>query len=322
METSEARSQAWSRYWATGAEHSCAGSFSLTGAGALADFWRGTFAGCGPDACIVDLGTGNAGLLKLAWDLLPAGHAARLFGIDLSRPAPGWIDEGVHGDRIRIIGETPMEATGLPAGSVDLLVSQFGIEYAERGRVQAECLRLLDETGRIAFVIHHADSVITHVAREEVEAIAFLLADDGLLASASALLPHMADAKAGQAATSAAFQARDRFNHMLEQGGRMAQTSSSPELLTQAAAGIRQFLSVVERGNLASLQRQLDAYREELRLASTRSAEQVACAMDADQLADFMQPFRDAGMTVAATALRESGQLIGWAVEGGDPASP
>lgn len=322
MESSEARNRAWSRYWATGAEHSCAGSFDLEGDGALARFWRAVFSDCGQAARILDMGTGNAGLLKLAWDLLPQGHGAHLFGIDLSRPAPSWIDPRLHGERISILGETPMETTGLPADSIDLLVSQFGIEYAERGSVQSECLRLLKRAGRIAFVIHHVDSVITRVAREEVCGIGFLLADEGLINSASVLLPHMADARSGQAVTDEALQARDRFNQAMAQGEQLARDSSSPALLTQAAAGVRQFLSVVERGNLASLQRQLDAYRGELRWAAVRSAEQVACAMDAGQLAEFLQPFRDADMEVVAFPLEESDQLIGWAIEGRRHAIP
>lgn len=317
MESREVRSQAWSRYWRKGAEHSCAGSFSVQGTGALAGFWRRAFSACAPGACIVDFGTGNGELLKLAWDMASsAGHDVRLLGIDLSRPAPAWFDEHVHGDQVRIIGGTPMEATGLPAGSVDLLVSQFGVEYAEHGRVQAECLRLLGEKGRLAFVIHHVDSVITRVAREELDALAFLRADDGLIATAQALLPHMANARAGSKPTTDAMQARDRFNQSLDHGAQLVHASSTPDLMTQAATGVRQFLSVVNHDNLASLQRQLNAYAQELQWAVTRSAEQVECAMDDDQLSRFLQPFREAGMEMITGYMVEAGQLIGWGVEG------
>ncbi len=316
MESRDTRSQAWSRYWTTGAAHSCAGSFSLEGAGALAGFWRRAFSTCTPGTCIVDLGTGNGALLKLAWDMASPGHEIRLVGIDLSRPAPPWFDQCLHGERVRIVAETPMEATGLPDRGVDLLVSQFGIEYAEHGRVQAECLRLLGQEGRIAFVIHHADSLISRVTREELDALAFLLADDGLVSTASALLPHMVNARAGEVPTKEGHAARDRFNQALERGARLASASSTPDLLTQSAAGVRQFLSAVDRGNLASLLQKLATYREELRMATTRSAEQLECALDDAGLEIFLQPFRDAGMDVAAGPLVESGQLIGWAVEG------
>lgn len=317
MTTRDVRREAWSRYWSTGASHSCAESFDLNGAGGLAKFWDDVFSEASSPASIVDMATGNGGLLQIADDAaLRDAKSWVLVGIDMAKPAPAWFDPVRDGNRVNFMGGVAMESTGLPSGEQDLLVSQFGIEYGERMQTQAECIRLLKANGRFAFVIHHHDSAITRAARDEIQAQSFLLDKAGLIAETLALLPHLARVRAGSRPNAAAHAARDAFNLAIERGSQLAGQLASPDLLQQAAAGTQQFLAAVSMDNVDDLQRQLRSFGNEVALARTRTEEQLECAMDRTSLDAFLQPFRAAGYTTSTEELYESNHLVAWGVKG------
>lgn len=314
----DARIEAWNRFWSSGAEHSCAASFDLGGSGGLARFWQNVLATLEQEATVVDLGTGNGGLLKLAHEYAVQYRKRwKLIGVDMAQPAPAWLQSSVDfGDRVRILGGTPMESTGLTAHQADLIVSQFGIEYGPAGAIQAECVRLLHPTGRIALVVHHEGSAISRVARDEGIAQRHLLAEDTLLSTAQRLLPHVADIRAGREPSQHAHRVRDDFRLALERTLRLSETLAAPDLLLEAAQGAQQFLESVNLSNLPSLQTMLAEYKEQLLLANLRTEEQLEAAMDAAQLAEFLQPYEAAGFSVITQPIFEDGNLIAWGVEG------
>lgn len=310
------RTRAWSGYWATGAGHSCAESFALTGDGAIASFWREAFSRLPDRACVVDLGTGNGGLLQVAWELRRPDQEWTLVGIDLAQPGPGWLVPALHGQWVRLHGGTPMEELPLADASADLLVSQFGVEYADRERVGQECLRVLAPGGGLAFVLHHAASAVTAAARDESRAQGELLGADGLLQATSALLPHLAAVRAGQAPRRDAEQARLTFNAAMRRARELAQSLAVPDLLVDAINGLQQMLATTSLHAAAEQQRQLAVYADDLAHARLRTDEQVACALDDAGLEAFLAPFREAGLALAPAPIHESVHLVGWAVSG------
>lgn len=317
MTDREFRTEAWNRYWATGADHSCATSFDLDGDGALPAFWRDVFTQTSSPACVVDLGTGNGGLLRLAQAHAARSHVAwDLIGVDLAQPRPVWADASSHLESVRFLAATPMESTGLPAASVDLLVSQYGVEYGAFGPLQDECIRILKANSAFAFVLHSQESIITRVAQDESVSQAFLLANGGLLSSVAGLLPHLAHIRAGAAPNRAAQQSRDAFNKAMEQGAQLAAKLAAPDLLTQTAASVQQFLSVVNLQNQDELQARLNDFRQEVASAKIRTDEQISSAMDAKGVEAFLLPFQSQGFACKIDAVEESGHLIAWAVTG------
>ena len=52
-DTRQQRQAVWTRHWATGAAHSCAGTYADTYGGAIADFWRGVHADTAPGTVTV-----------------------------------------------------------------------------------------------------------------------------------------------------------------------------------------------------------------------------------------------------------------------------
>lgn len=315
-DTSVRRTRAWSRYWATGAAHSCSGSFALEGDGAVARFWREAFAEVPAGGCILDLGTGNGGLLQIAWNLQEPGMAWKMVGVDLAEPSPAWFVPERHAGSIRFHGRTAMEELPLADASVDLLVSQFGIEYADRKRIQAECLRVLGSSGRMALLIHHADSAVSRVAADESRAQAFLLANGGLLDATEALLPYMALARTGRAPGSAGEQARARFNSAMELGANLSDSLSAPDLLIEVASGVQRLLAAATPDTVDALRQRVATLRDELSLARLRTGEQLACAMTESDLDAFLHPLTAAGCRFQTAPLHEAGHLLAWAVKG------
>lgn len=308
------REEAWTRYWASGAEHSCAGSFALQGDGDTARLWADVFGNAPASARILDVGSGNGGLLQVALSQQQPGW--QLLGVDLAGHQPGWLEERKDAGRVSFLSGIRMEAMPIEDGWADLLVSQFGVEYGKRGAVQAECLRVLAPRGRFALVMHHRESAISAVARDELRAHECLLGEDGLLAAAAALLPHLADARAGRQPGPEGDQARLAFNEAVRSASGLAQALSAPDLLWDVLDGLPEMLGTVSEATLASLQMQLAGYTEELATASLRSAEQLECALSEMEMEQFAQPFVDAGCTISIAPLHEGDRLIAWQLRG------
>ena len=86
----ETRREVWSRYWASGALHSCATSYRNNYAGSIGAFWQDAFAALPAPACVLDVATGNAALPNL---LLTTRRetAIECDAIDLARIEPEWL---------------------------------------------------------------------------------------------------------------------------------------------------------------------------------------------------------------------------------------
>lgn len=314
MNDSGERGRAWSAFWRDGGGHACAGSFELEGDGPVAAFWLTAVAGLSADARILDLGTGRGALIGLLLHARPEAQGWRFDGVDLAELPP--LPELPPG-RVRMHPGTRMEAVPLADASVNLIVSQFGIEYAARdGGVQRECLRLLAARGRIALLMHHADSAITRVSRDELAAQDALLADDGLLAAAVAVLPCIARVRAGAAPDAAAEAARDGFNRAMLATGALIERLSEASLLLETRQSIHAALGVVNVANVAGMLENLAAFRTQLEWGRLRTREQIQAALDEAALEAFIAPWREAGWDMQAEVLADGGQRLGWALTG------
>lgn len=145
----------WTSYWRGGAGFSLShGQPGHRSAEVLQSLWGRTFEETPTGARVLDLATG-AGQVA-AW-AARAGRDFAVTGVDLAdipptRPeAPG----------VAFVGKVPLEALPFPAGSFDLVVSQYGYEYGDRQKSAAELARVLAPGGRARLVMHHRDSVLS-----------------------------------------------------------------------------------------------------------------------------------------------------------------
>lgn len=319
------RAASWSRFWSSGAEHSCVGSWGARYGGAIAAFWRQAFAGLGAADVVLDLATGNGPLPRL----LAEAHAAdparmpRVLAVDLADVVMPWRDALAPALAARIAVHPRVSATALPFAdaSVDLGCSQYGFEYVPREAALAELLRVLAPGGRAALVLHHAGSRLVEVAREEDAHLAVLLAPEGLLAQAAPMLAPMARAAtpAGREALrgdAAANAARAALNRALEALGARAAASPVPDALLEAREQLPALFRLAAERGVAAAEAALAGWRQALEDARLRQRELIACALDEAALAALREAFAADGRASAATVLLRgeggAGEVLGW----------
>ena len=182
------RRRVWSSFWEAGPLHSCHGSFADDYAGAIGDFWTEQFAGLSTSSSVLDLATGNGALPLVLWQRDPAHRPAQIDAVDLATVAPRWWKPEIHNG---IVFHSGVHAEDLPFpdASYALVVSQFGLEYAPWPQALDEALRVCRPDGQLAFVMHHADSVIVQVGRSKHGHTNTLPSEQGLCGAAAGFLP-------------------------------------------------------------------------------------------------------------------------------------
>ena len=148
----------WSNYW-RGRTGEQAGA-ALVGAGIeddaeLAAFWSGVFAGADPSARVLDLACGAGSALKQA----ASSGLTRLAGADISTDALAVLQAAIPEAKIC---ECSASDTPFEDGIFDIIVSQFGIEYAGLRETAGEVARLLAPGGQFAAIVHMQGGGIEH----------------------------------------------------------------------------------------------------------------------------------------------------------------
>jgi len=310
-DTEAMRRQAWGDYWSTGRLHSCADGSGKNYDGAIGAFWHARFTAVEAGDRLLDLATGNGALPRLARRL--HGGAVVVDAIDLAAIAPAWLDAEAW-EGIRFHPGVRMEALPFAADAFDHVVSQFGLEYADRAGALSECVRVAKPGARFAFVMHHADSVLVKVGREELAHHALLGAGDGLIASALAVVPWIVRIRAGAAQVQDAVLARHHYNLAMQTLAARIASSPAPDLLLEARDHVHRLVAGAGT-DAASSGAQLQDYASALEGARLRTAEMVSHALDDMQLDAFTQAFEalKPGMSVTRSVLRQSEGIVGWA---------
>ena len=138
----------WSEYWEKdGAE---SGEVFISGQGdrhpALAEFWRAVFADLSAGARVVDVACGAGSI----YAHLAAGHGFELHATDIAAEALAALSERIDG-----VTTAAASADDLPYddASFDLVVSQFGMEYAGLDAFK-EAARIVRDGGRLVALAH------------------------------------------------------------------------------------------------------------------------------------------------------------------------
>lgn len=316
------RAEAWSRYWASGALHSCAGSFAGNYAGAIADFWQRVFATLeGRPARVLDLCCGNAPLSRLLVESpVFSGDGIRIDAVDAARVDPPWVAAMPAEDRGRLQVRGGIDAAALPFADAafDLCMSQYGIEYAGASAFD-EVARVLAPGGTFAGVLHHAQSLPVRIAREELSHLDWLEHDAGLLPVASELAGYMALAGTAQGAARlqgdpAATAARERFNRCMRRVGDRIEQAQWPDVLQEARDAVMGALATARRAGAdagAGAVREVERWLEETRL---RQRELAEVALDEVRLRALLARIPGEEREVEVLRFAEGGEIAGWSV--------
>jgi len=282
---------------------------------------------------VVDLATGNGAIALLATQ-----HARRLgrrfsiLGIDYAEIDPARVLAS-HGDLVPLLNDIEfrsgvrIEATGLDDGSVDLLTSQYGFEYAERDAAIEEALRVLVPGGRIALILHHSESRVVELARDGLAQVQFCLQKEELDKRVVALVKVVGDARDAAARRALkdnpkAERLRQKLNASLARIMERAKQYQDPEGFIGVM--VPNFTKVFGEYKDASLAQKLkflretrgafDAFRE--RMADLASAALAPQAFDA-----LVARLEHVGFEIETRGLmRYRGDLMGWRLAARKPA--
>lgn len=312
------RKAIWSRYWAAGAAHSCAGSFGTHYAGAIGRWWEQEFASLSGDERLLDIATGSGAVLQLALKHCPS-PTIRLDGVDAGQVSPDWIRllSPAQARRVHIHPGVQAELLPFENQTFDRVTSQFGLEYTKLDQSLAELRRVLRVGGSLRCILHHASSRSVSLARVEVAHIRWLLAPDGLLALAEQLCEPFARAataegRAGLARDLQARALRDRFNERQDERLRLAAESLCPDVLQEASDAVTATLRAATAQGAPAGQAVCRAFAEALRDAAFRLCDLIDHALTTAGMQALSH--RLPALQLAATfgELRDGQRLMGW----------
>ena len=143
----------------------------------VADGWRAFFQSLPDGAQVLDLATGNGAIAVLA---VEADKHFIVTGSDLAdvRPADFVTTARAAVETIEFLANTPAELLPLAASSIDVIVSQYGVEYSDLSRSLPEAVRVLAPGGRLRFAIHAAEGSIAHETSTSIADADFVLGLD------------------------------------------------------------------------------------------------------------------------------------------------
>ena len=315
------RAGAWSRYWATGAAHSCPGSFDERLGGAIADFWLQACAGLDSGDRMLEVGAGNGAVSRLVAER--GGTPPWIEAVDLADVQPAWLHRlpPAVRERVRFHARTAMERLPFEAGTFKLVASQYAVEYADREAACAEIARCSKPDARLAMVLHHAESEILRTAREERGHIGWLLAPTGLFGTLRALIPDLQRAATPEGlsalrADAAAEARRQRFNALQHELAVRSESAGAADILGEAAETAGQIAAAVARAGAEAAQQGCTTYETALRDADLRLGHLLESALDEPGIQGLAQQLRGHGYGVVEVGtVAVAGKLMGWTVD-------
>jgi SAM-dependent methyltransferase len=328
----------WTRFWERGTLTTFEGHFRENYDAEIRDYWWREFGRLADGAAIVDLATGNGAVALLAARY--AREHGREFAItgvdsaaiDVARLRQAWPALAGDFDAIRLLGGTPLEDTGLPAASVDLLTSQYGFEYGDTAAGSREAARILRPGGRLAMILHHRDSAILVQAREGLRQVELCLEETRLVPLARRMTKLFRGLRPGRQAGSLNWSpgALKVRAELLAAAERLERHARQPEVRA-ADAGFIEFLlpsvmRLVEQSRTlqpaqleaawAGIEREVDTYRR-------RMVDLASAARDEGGMAGIRDQLAAAGLADVRLEAFSYGDrlLLGWALSAQKPLS-
>ncbi|NLC61143.1 MAG: methyltransferase domain-containing protein [Gammaproteobacteria bacterium] len=299
----------WSRYWRTGALHACVSGES--GGIFSEDFWKDFFAGVEGPVRLLDIGTGNGLIPLLATRYL--GGRARIHGIDAAQIHPGAARHPELAD-VEFMSGVAAEHLPLDNSSIDVVSSQFALEYSDIASSLDEVLRVLSPAGQLAFVMHARDSRISTVSRAQLRQIEWLRTSGGFFDSARGMIQVLESRRDTGSDRGSHALARQRYNDVAMALIRRLERENDGDVLARAAIAVQRTLAACVAGTEAGEIDRLERMVEELDDEASRLREQLDAARTPEQVREIRHRLEIAGMDVVTDSLHQDGQLIAYTV--------
>jgi ubiquinone/menaquinone biosynthesis C-methylase UbiE len=294
----------WNDYWGRRAEKSVSDSSFQVGVEQSEDliaFWNKVFAetASGP---ILDLCCG-AGAVTVAAHA--AGHQD-LVALDISADAVAITRQRVPSVQTFI---SPADEIPLPDGSVALVVSQFGVEYADWDRVAAEIRRVLQPGGSFRAIAHKKDGRVDAECRANLGAAKTLL-ESPYLPVASAFFEAVFEFEAAPSSGD-----KSKLDQSFKDFADARDGLKTVILSTEIAARLHQEVSDLYRNrrsfSLSEIESRLQAWTQQIHAYAGRMDSMLAAAMQEDDAETFLKHVTGNGRW-RLESVEIDGQSVGW----------
>ena len=299
----------WRYYWRENRLAACVPD-NPDSAAAIESHWTEFFAGLPAGTRVLDIATGNGVLL--VWASRAARSAGRelvLTGIDLADvdPARFLPEHSADLAAANFIGGTAAESLPFDDCSFDVVISQYGLEYADLDLALSEAARVLVSGGRLHWLAHGDDSIVLAQGRARLVDIDLLLAADGPFAAMKNFIEARARGRKVNRAT-----------RLLTEALRTAQAHCAAHppatLVQQLCGGILETANQFERYTPADAAHWLDENRKRLRGQRQRTRDLLSACLSGERLelvekALGASPWSDAA--ISSLEVGEAGHPVG-----------
>ena len=174
------RNWGWQNYWKEDRHASCVPENPATER-EIREHWVKTFGELADGSRILDVATGNGIVLAHAATAAErAGKNYLLTGIDLADINPVRYVTNLPEDlrQAKFVGRVAAEKLPFSDACFDVVVSQYGLEYADLEAALGEVERVLVAGGRLHWLAHSRESAVVTQNQDQSKQVDFLLAPD------------------------------------------------------------------------------------------------------------------------------------------------
>jgi len=302
----------WRHYWRENRLAACVPD-NPDSAAAIETHWTGFFSELPGGKRVLDIATGNGVLLVwVARAARAAGRELTLTGIDLADidPARFLPEHQIDLAAAQFIGNTAAESLPFADGSFDVVISQYGLEYADLEIALGEAARVLASGGQLHWLAHGIDSIVVAQGRAQLADIDLLLASEGSFAAMKTYIgARVRGRKVSRATRELAEALRSAEAHCA--------ANPPATLVRQLCGGILDTANQFEKYHPADVERWLEENLKRLRGQRQRTRDLLSACLSGDRLAQVEQaigvaPWSDAAISSlnVGAAGDSVGQLI------------
>ena len=302
----------WRHYWRENRLAACVPE-NPASAAAIESHWSGFFAELPAGTRVLDIATGNGVLL--VWAARATGAAERglaLTGIDLADIDPARFLPEYRADlaAVRFIGKTAAESLPFAADSFDVVISQYGLEYADIDLALGEAARVLAPGGQLHWLAHGSGSIVVAQGRDRLLDIDLLLGPKGPFAAMKTYTRARARGRKVNRATR-------ELTEALRSAEAHCAAHPPATLVQQLCGGILETANRFEKYRPADVERWLEENLKRLRGQRQRSRDLLSACLSGHRLARVEQalgaePWSNAAVSSlnAGAAGDSVGQLV------------
>ena len=184
----------------------------------------------------------------------------------------------------RFIGKTAAESLPFADGSFDVVVSQYGLEYADLEIALSEAARVLAAGGQLHWLAHGSDSIVVAQGRAQLVDIDLLLGSEGPFAAMQTYTRARARGRKVSRATR-------ELTEALRSAEAHCAANPPATLVRQLCGGILDTANQFEKYHPAEVERWLEENRKRLSGQRQRARDLLAACLSKRRLAQVEQAF-------------------------------